>query len=195
MSSTSRKPRGKGKAEKPKKEAVVEEIEEEVKKAEKAVVKEAKKVERSVAGKAARKSRPLSPTGRVPGAVVMSRHDGAMVTRPGRGFSLGEFSGAGVAPRLAAKWGAQVDLRRRSVLDDNVGALRAWHATGAKARVEREAKAVEQEVEKVGREVKKEAVAIEKEAVKAEKAVKKEAKKAEKAVKKEAKKARPKKKA
>ena len=191
MSSTSRKPRSKGKAEKPKKEAVVEEIEGEVKKAEKAVVKEAKKVERSVVGKAARKSQPPRPTGRAPGAMVMARRGSVMVTRAGRGFSLRELSGAGLAPRLAAKWGAQIDLRRRSVLDGNVGALKAWHATGAKARVEREAKVVEQELEKVGKEVKKEAAAIEKEAVKAEKAVKKEAKKA---VKKVEKKARPKKK-
>ena len=194
MSSTSRKPRSKGKAEKPKKEPMVEEIEEEVKKVEKAVVKETKKVEKLVAGKAVEKSQPPRPTGRVPGAMVMSRHGSSMVTRPGRGFSLGELSGAGLAPRLAARWGAQVDFRRRSVLDDNVNALKAWHATGAKARVEREVKEVERELEKVGRQVKKEAVAIEKEAVKAEKAVRKEAKKAEKAVKKVEKKAQPKKK-
>ena len=195
MSSKQKKGRGKPKGEKPRKEKVVEEVEEEVKKVEKAVVKEARKVEREVERKAPRHQQPR-PSGRVPVATVRSRHGTTMITRPGRGFSLGELSGGGVPPGLAAKWGARIDSRRRSVLEGNVSALKAWHATSARAEVEHEAKVVEEKLEEAAKEVEKGAEAVEKEAVKAGKAVKKEVKKAEKAVKgKVEKKPRPKKKA
>jgi len=140
----------------------------------------------------------VKPSGRVPEAMVAARHGTGMVTRAGRGFSTGELSGAGLDPRLAARWGARIDLRRRSVLDGNVGSLKAWHSqAGAKPRVAGEVRKIEEEVEKAGREVKREAAAAKKEAARVEKAVKKEVKRAEKAVKEkvEKPKARPKKKA
>lgn len=198
MSSATRrrkKPKEKGPE---KKEGVVEEVEEEVKKVEKAAVKEARKVEKAVERKPERrKVRAAKPAGRAPLAMVVSRRGTGMVTRAGRGFSIGELSAGGLAPGLAARWGVRIDSRRRSVLDGNVGSLKAWHTGGgAKGRIEHEAKVVEEDLEKLGKEVEKEAVAVEREAVKAEKAVRKEAKKAGKAVKEKVeKKPRPKKKA
>ena len=195
MSATARKRRGKAKEERPKKEAIGKEAEEEVRRVEKAVVKEAKKLEKAVEGRGERpRASPGKPSGRAPLATVETRHGTEMITRPGRGFSLGELSGGGLTPNLAARWGLRIDVRRRSVLDGNVSSLKAWHATGAVAKVEREAKEAEEALEKVGKEIKKEVVAVEKEAVKAEKVIKKEAKKAGKAIKeKTEKKPRPKK--
>ena len=179
---------------KEKKKGPAKEIEEEVRKVEKAVVKEAKKIERPLEHRA-KVQRPR-PSGRIPLAMVTSRHGTGTVTRLGRGFSLGELSGGGLDRRLAAKWGVMVDQRRRSVLEGNVSALKSWHSTGAMATVEREAKVAEEELKEMGEEAERELAAAAKEVVKAEKAVKKEAKKAEKAVKGkvEKPKARPKKK-
>ena len=134
---------------------------------------------------------PVRPTGKVPEAVVESRHGIGMVTRPGRGFSLGELTGAGLASRTAAGWGARVDVRRRSVLEGNVALLKGWGGHPAKAPQGR-VKRAEEEVKKVEAAVKREVVEIEDEVVKAEKEVKKEAVKAEKAVKAKAGKAKAK---
>lgn len=184
-----------GRRRKAKDEGAVKEVKEEVKKLEKATVKEAKKAEKAVEHRLGRPMvRPSRPTGRVPQAMVTARHGSGMITRSGRGFSLGELAGVGLAPGLAAEWGVRIDARRRSVLDGNVASLKTWHATaGTRERVEHEAKKAEQELAKVGKEVEKEAVAVEKEVVKA---AKKEVKRAEKAVKEKAEKpkARPKKK-
>ena len=176
--------RQKAKPKEAKKKGAVKEVEEEVKKAEKALVKEAKKVERAVEREARPKVQHPRPSGRIPLAMVTARHGTGMITRPGRGFSLGELSGGGLPRSLAGKWGVQVDLRRRSILEGNVGALKAWHAGGAKAAVEREAKAVEKELKGAEKEV----VAAVEEVEKAERAVKKEAKKAGKAVRRKVKK-------
>ena len=197
MSSATRRRRGKAKGgeEGAKKERVVEEVEEELRKVEKAAAKGARRVEKAVEGKSMRKA-PPKPAGRTPVAMVTARHGTGVVTRVGRGFSLGELSGGGLTPALAARWGLRTDSRRRSVLDGNVGALRTWHATGARATVEREMKGMEEELEKVGGELEKEAAAVEREVVKVAKEVKKEGKKAEKTVKGKVEKprARPKKK-
>ena len=130
------------------------------------------------------KEAPSHPTGKVPEAAVSSRHGTEMVTRLGRGFSLGELSSAGLPPRLASQWGVRVDYRRRSVLDGNVSALKSWggHMAPLK-KPEGRVKKIEEEIEKVEKEVEKEAVEVKKEVVKIEKAAKKEASKAEKAVK------------
>ncbi len=109
---------------------------------------------------------PKRPAGRVPEAMVSSRNGTEMVTRQGRGFSLGELSGAGLARRMASEWGVRVDVRRRSVLDGNVSALRRWKVHPAPQR-------------KPEGGVKK----VEEGLVKVEKAAKKRAAKAEKAVK------------
>lgn len=129
------------------------------------------------------KAKPVKPSGKAPEAMVTSRHGSGFVTRPGRGFSVGELAGAGFSQNLASSWGVRLDLRRRSVIESNVSSLKSWasHPGGTK-RTEGLAKEVEKEIEKVGREVKTEAIKVEKEAVKAEREVKKEAEKAEKAV-------------
>jgi ribosomal protein L13E len=184
LSQSSRTKKGKAKkAPGAKKKGVTEEVVEEVKKVEKAVVKDTRKLERAVEGKAKPRAAHPRPSGRVPVAMVNARHRTGTITRPGKGFSMGELSQGGLAPRLAATWGVKVDVRRRSVLDGNVGALKSWHAKGTTAAVEREAKAAEEELKEVGEEAEREVKIAAEEVVKAGKAVKKEAKKAEKAVK------------
>lgn len=141
------------------------------------------------------KAKPSRPAGKAPEAMVTSRHGTGVITRLGRGFSMGELVGAGLSPKLASDWGARLDLRRRSVIDSNVASLKSWGAHPSTAKsVESRAKEVEEEIEKVGREVKKEAVRVEKGAEKVEREVKEEAVKAEKAVRRKAKR-KPKKKA
>lgn len=144
------------------------------------------------------------PAGKVPEAIVTARHGTGLVTRAGRGFSIGELSGAGMAPRLASGWGLRLDARRRSVIQGNVNSLKKWEAhSGLAEKAEGRVKEVEEEVEKVVHEVKAEVVKAEKEAVKVEKQVRREAvgagkrveRKAEKAGKAVKRKARPKKKA
>ena len=197
MSKALRRRKAKG-GRRTKKEGAVEEIEEEVKQVEQAVVKEVKKAEKAIERKGGKPRAPHQrPPGRAPLAMVQARHGTGMITRQGRGFSLGELAGVGLQPGLAAKWGVRVDARRRSVLDGNVGSLKAWHShAGAAEKVEGEVRKLGEEMEEAGEEVEREAAVVEKEAVKAEKAVKKEAEKVEKASKKKVKnpKARPKKK-
>ena len=124
-------------------------------------------------------------SGRAPQAMVTARHGVGTLTRPGRGFSIGELSGGGLAPRLAAKWGVSVDFRRRSVLDGNVSSLKAWNTpTGMEAEADKDAHAAEREVSKAVKAVEHEVAAAKKETVKAEKAVKKDVREAEAAVKK-----------
>jgi len=131
----------------------------------------------------AEKAKPVKPLGKAPEAMITSRHGTGFVTRQGRGFSMGELSGAGLSRNIASNWGLRLDLRRRSVVESNVSSLRSWSShPGAARRKEGVAREVEEEIEKVGREVKKEAIKVEKEAVKVEREVKEEAVKAEKAV-------------
>jgi len=54
-----------------------------------------------------------------------------MITRVGRGFSVGELLGAGFPERLAARLGVPVDVRRRSVLEENLQSLRKWYSPPA----------------------------------------------------------------
>ena len=170
MSSASRKTR------KAKKGGVKEEVVEEVEKAERAVKKEVKRVEKAAQGAPRRpKAKAPGPAGKAPTASVLSRHGAEMITREGRGFSLGELSGAGLTPRRATEWGARIDYRRRSVIESNVGALKGWAARpapAAKARTEPEK--VGRALESVGEEAVREAEKL----VKGEpkKVVKKEAK-------------------
>ena len=171
-------------------EAAAREVGSEAEKVGKAIKKEAGKA-RAKTPKAVRPK----PTGRAPVAMVSTRHGTGMVTRQGRGFSLAELSGAGIAPRAAAEWGAKVDPNRRSLIDSNVGSLKAWGShVSAGAAVRREAKEVEARVEEVAHELKIDAEEVEQEAVKVAKAAKKGAKKAEAAVKSKAERPRKKKK-
>ncbi|MDG6903156.1 MAG: ribosomal protein L13e [Nitrososphaerota archaeon] len=180
-----RKPKAAAKA-----EGAVKEVEEVVERAAQAAKREVKRVEKSAKGRAPRASL-ARPRGRAPEAMVMSRHETGMVSRKAKGFSLGELAGAGVAPRVAARWGASIDFRRRSVIEGNVGSLKEWHSHAVPEAV-KEVRAAETRVEEGVKKIEKEAVAAGKEAARA---VKKEAKKAEVAAKEKVeKKARPKKK-
>jgi ribosomal protein L13E len=171
--------------------AVAKDVEKDIDKAEKAVVDEARKV-----GKTPRTVL-VKPTGRPPEAMVMSRHGTGMISRVGKGFSLGELSGADVEPRLASNWGAKIDHRRRSVLEGNVASLKGWRAhAGTAAALKKDVKVVGEKAEEAVKEVEKGVGAVEKEAAKAGRKAKKEAKKAEVAVKEKVEKprSRPKKK-
>jgi len=66
------------------------------------------------------------PKGPAPRAVVSSRHEGAMMEREARGFSLGELGGAGFGTHEASRLGLATDIRRRTVLEKNVESLRSW---------------------------------------------------------------------
>jgi ribosomal protein L13E len=165
---------------------------EEVRKVEKAgrgAVREAaeaeKAIRREIEGLRRRPREALArPSGRTPTAIVISRHGDGMISRSGRGFSLGELSEAGVEPRLAAKWGAWVDGRRRSTLVENVSALKGWQTKRSlEAKVEERAKEVVVEVEKASRKAEKVIEEAEVEVVKVERKVRKEAKKVGKAAK------------
>jgi ribosomal protein L13E len=141
----------------------------------------------------AKEEKPAKPSGKAPEAMVTSRHGTGLVSRLGRGFSMGELTGAGLSRSLATNWGLRLDLRRRSVVESNVASLRSWGSRpGATRRIEGTAVEVEEEIKKVGRAAKKEAIKLEKEAEKVEREVKEEAVKAEKAVRR---KSKPKKKA
>ena len=117
------------------------------------------------------------PAGAVPTAEVMSRHEGEMVSRGSRGFSEGELASSGVVLRLAKAWGLPMDIRRRSVLDNNVEALKAWYSKAKQVERPSEARKIEKEVKEVVKEAEKEvkrgAARAKKEAVKAEKEIKK----------------------
>ncbi len=73
------------------------------------------------------------PEGKVPVAMVESRHLGGMITRAGRGFSMAELSGAKVPMIHARKWGLPTDPLRSTALEGNVKALGKWYTPVAKA--------------------------------------------------------------
>ena len=130
---------------------------------------------------------PARPAGRVPTATVVSRHGTGMVTRAGKGFSLGELAEANIVPRMASRWGARLDGRRRSVIQANVTSLKNWGSRAAKAERPAEAiRKVEEEIVKVEKKIKKDAAEVKKEVVKIEAKAKKETTKAEKKIKKKA---------
>jgi ribosomal protein L13E len=66
------------------------------------------------------------PKGPAPHALVSSRLGGKMIERQGRGFSIGEMEGAELSPAKALGWHLSLDIRRRTVLDGNVLALKKW---------------------------------------------------------------------
>jgi len=66
------------------------------------------------------------PKGPAPNATVSSRHDGGLVERQGRGFSMGELEGAEFPPAKARDWHLPIDIRRRTVLEGNIQALKKW---------------------------------------------------------------------
>ncbi|MDA4116514.1 MAG: ribosomal protein L13e [Thaumarchaeota archaeon] len=68
-----------------------------------------------------------------PAATVASRHIDSLRERPGRGFSVGELASAGVPLNTAKREGLPLDIRRRSVVEGNVEALKGWFKSGVKA--------------------------------------------------------------
>ena len=70
-----------------------------------------------------------------PGARVASRHIDSLHERPGRGFSFGELASAGVPLNTARREGLSLDLRRRSVVEGNVEALKGWFKSSAATAV------------------------------------------------------------
>ena len=92
------------------------------------------------------------PSVRPPTPSVLSRHEGVMVSRSSKGFSYGEVEGSGMSLLAARRWGVPVDLKRRSVLDGNVQALKGWYVKSAKGGAG-EVKKVEAELGKLEREV------------------------------------------
>ena len=114
------------------------------------------------------------PTGRAPVATVVARHGTGMVMRPGKGFSFGELAEANIVPRMAWKWGARLDGRRRSVIQTNVASLKDWGSHAVKAvgptpdvkKLEEEVVKVEKKVKEGAAEVKKRIVRIEEKAKK-----------------------------
>lgn len=66
------------------------------------------------------------PKGEAPRAIVSSRHEGAMIEREARGFSMGELGGAGFTFGTASRLGLATDIRRRTVIEKNVESLKSW---------------------------------------------------------------------
>jgi len=66
------------------------------------------------------------PKGPAPKAMVHSRHAGGSIEREGRGFSVGELHTARFPALYAWRWKLPLDLRRRSVNERNVEALKKW---------------------------------------------------------------------
>jgi len=124
------------------------------------------------------KEKASKPTGAPPTAIVEARHDGRMMQRQARGYSLGEVAQAGLNFGLARRWGLVVDDRRRSTLKGNVASLKKWFPQTKKTTEER----VEGEVRKIERAVEKEVRKVEKEMGKAGREIEKEARKAGKEV-------------
>lgn len=74
-----------------------------------------------------------------PGATVASRHIDSMHERPARGFSFGELASAGVPMNAAKREGLSLDVRRRSVVEWNVEALKGWFKGAGRPASERPA--------------------------------------------------------
>lgn len=72
-------------------------------------------------------SAPVLIVGASPQAMVLSRHEGDMHERHGKGFSFGELASVGLTKVSALGLGVPVDIRRRSTLEDNVSALKGWY--------------------------------------------------------------------
>ena len=77
--------------------------------------------------------------GPLPEAMVASRHIDSMHERPARGFSFGELASAGVPMNAARREGLSLDLRRRSVVEMNVEALKGWFKGAGRPASERPA--------------------------------------------------------
>lgn len=92
-----------------------------------------KKGEKPAASKVPARLNVTKPTAPLPRATVYVRHEGEMVERDARGFSLGELAAAAVPMHLTRSWDVSTDVRRRSVLEANTSSLKKWFAGTKKA--------------------------------------------------------------
>jgi ribosomal protein L13E len=102
----------------------------------KAAPKAKKTVERKEAPpKAVIKTEPLK-LGPAPTAMIMTRHvdSNTMHQRRARGFSFGELASAGVPPNTVKHQDISVDIRRKSVVEQNVEMLKGWYKTSTKKK-------------------------------------------------------------
>jgi ribosomal protein L13E len=76
------------------------------------------------------KAEPLT-LGPPPQATIATRHIDSLHERSARGFSFGELASAGVPPNAAKREGLSLDIRRRSVVEGNVEALKGWFKSAA----------------------------------------------------------------
>ena len=99
----------------------------------KKVAPKAKKLveKKEVPAKAVVKPRPVK-LGPPPGAIIVARRVDSLRERAARGFSFGELASAGVPVNAAKRGGLSLDIRRRTVLDGNVEALKGWLKSSAK---------------------------------------------------------------
>lgn len=99
----------------------------------KKVASKAKKVveKKEVPAKAVVKPRPVE-LGPPPGAIIVARRVDSLRERAARGFSFGELASAGVPVNAAKREGLSLDIRRRTVLDGNVEALKGWFKSSGK---------------------------------------------------------------
>jgi len=140
MSATAKsKAKPKGKKPAPRKKAKVTKTKKAVKKAApveekpKKVAPKAKKIaeKKEVPAKAVVKVQPVE-LGPPPGAIIVARRVDSLRERAARGFSFGELASAGVPVNAAKREGVSLDIRRRTVLEGNVDALKGWFKSSAK---------------------------------------------------------------
>jgi ribosomal protein L13E len=81
--------------------------------------------EKKVAPKTTVRAEPVK-LGPPPMAMVAARHIDTMHERAARGFSFGELTSAGIPLNTAKREDLLIDVRRRSVVDRNVEALKGW---------------------------------------------------------------------
>jgi ribosomal protein L13E len=114
----------KPKGEAPKAKKAVEKKEAPAKPSVKAVEKKEAPAKPSV------KAEPIA-LGPPPQATIASRHIDSLHERSARGFSFGELASAGVPLNAAKREGLSLDIRRRSVVEGNVEALKGWFKSPA----------------------------------------------------------------
>ncbi|MDA4117728.1 MAG: hypothetical protein OK455_05225 [Thaumarchaeota archaeon] len=64
--------------------------------------------------------------GPAPSATIISRYNDSTQERDARGFSFGELESASISLIEARNQKLSVDIRRRTILNDNIESLKAW---------------------------------------------------------------------
>jgi ribosomal protein L13E len=85
---------------------------------------------KEVASKPIVKAEPVA-LGPPPKATVATMHVDSLHERSARGFSFGELASAGIPLNAAKREGLSLDIRRRSVVEGNVDALKGWFKSPA----------------------------------------------------------------